>query len=105
MLLSQDRRGHQQGHLPAIEHGLEGRTQGHLCFAVPDITTDQAIHRLGRLHIRLDVVNRLELVRGFQVGKAALQLTLPLTIRRVGETGRRLPVAIQFQQLLGDLGD
>ena len=46
MLLGQDRRRHQHGHLLAGVDGLEGRADGDLGLAVADVAADQAVHRL-----------------------------------------------------------
>ena len=62
VLLGQDRRRHQHGHLLAGVDGLEGRPDGDLGLAVADVAADQAIHRLALGHVVLDRLDGRELV-------------------------------------------
>ena len=54
MLESQHRRRHQHGGLLAVGSGLEGGAHGNLGLAEAHIAADEAVHRLGALHIDLD---------------------------------------------------
>ena len=62
VLIGQHRRGHENGHLLAVDGGLEGGPDGHLGLAEADVAADQAVHGLGALHVGLDVLRGLELV-------------------------------------------
>ena len=53
MLLRQDGRRHQDGHLFAVQDRLEGGAQGHLGLAIAHVAADEAVHRLRSLHIFL----------------------------------------------------
>ena len=81
VLLGQQRRRDQHRDLLAVHHGLERRADGDLGLAVPDVAADQAVHRLGLLHVALDLVDRGQLVAGLVERERVLQLALP---RRVG---------------------
>ena len=57
MLLGEDRRRDEHQDLLAVLGGLEGGAQGDLGLAVADVAADQAVHRVRRLHVVLDVVD------------------------------------------------
>ena len=69
------------GDLLAIHHGLKGGTQGHLCLAKANISANKTVHRFTALHIQLDLIDGLLLIRGFRKGKGVLKLLLPLIVR------------------------
>ena len=81
MLLCQHCCRRQHRHLLAVKHSLKGSTQGHLSFAIADITAKQAFHRLQLFHISLDFGNRLQLVRCFLIRKGCFKVLLQLTVR------------------------
>ncbi len=74
--------GDQDGHLLAVLDGLEGGPDGHLGLAEADVAADQAVHGGVRLHVRLDVLDGLELVGRLVVGERLLHLVLPRRVRR-----------------------
>jgi hypothetical protein len=45
VLLHEQRRGHEHGHLLAVLHGLERGAYGDLGLAVADVAADDAVHR------------------------------------------------------------
>ena len=94
MLLCQHCRRCQYSHLLTVKHSLKGSTQGHLCFAVADITAEQTFHRLRLFHISLDFGNRLQLVRCFLIRKGCFKVLLQLTVRRKGMARHNLPLRI-----------
>ena len=57
MLLRQNCRRHQIGHLLAVLYCLKGCTDRDLCLAVAHITADEAVHDLPALHVFLGGVN------------------------------------------------
>ena len=83
VLLGEDRRRHQEQHLLAVGGRLEGGAQRDLRLAVADVAADQPVHRLRRLHVRLGLLDRLELVVGLAIRERALELELPVGV--VGE--------------------
>ena len=102
VLGSQQRRGHEHGHLLAVLYGLERRPHGHLGLADPHVPADEPVHRDGRFHVRLDVDDRLQLVGRLFKGKGLLHLRLP---RRVGAervAGGGGPSLVKNDQLVGD---
>ncbi len=102
MLLSQNCCGAQHHHLAARIHTLEGRTQRHLGLAKAHVAAEQAIHRLCRLHISLNVGNGIELVVRRLVGEALLHLNLLRRIGRACNTRYRRAASIQIHQVKGE---
>ena len=51
-------------HLLAVLHGLERGPQRDLGLAEPDVAADEAVHRDGRLHVLLDLLDRARADRG-----------------------------------------
>ena len=103
MLLHQQRRGHQHGDLLAVLHRLERRAHRDLGLAVADVAADEPVHRDRLLHVRLDLVDAGELVRGLVVGEGVLELALPRRVRAEGVARRGLPGRVEPDQLAGDL--
>ena len=85
VLVGEDRRRREQRHLLAVEHGLEGGAHGDLGLAVADVAAEQAVHRLRRLHVALDVGDRLRLVGRLVVLERVLELLLPRRVLGEGE--------------------
>ena len=101
VLLGEERRRHEHGDLLALHHGLERRAHGDLGLAEPDVAADEPIHRLGQLHVGLDLVDRRDLVGRLLVGERVLELVLP---RRVGTervTGHRQTHGVEAHELAG----
>ena len=82
VLLGQNRRRHQHRHLLAALHRLERRAHRDLGLAVPDVADQQPVHGPRPLHVLLDLLGGLSLVRRVLVEEARLQLALPLGIGR-----------------------
>ena len=57
VLLHQQRRRHQHGHLLAVLDRLERGAHGDLGLAVADVAADQPVHRDVALHVGLDLVD------------------------------------------------
>ncbi len=81
VLLSQDRRGHQQRHLLARGNRLECGSYRDLRLAITDVPAHEAVHGNGLLHVVLDLVYRAQLVGRLFVGKGVLELALPRRVR------------------------
>ena len=103
VLLGQDGRRHQHGHLFAVENRFKGRPDRHFGLAIADIATDQAVHRTRRFHVLLDRFNGLELVKRLFVGEAGLHLLLPEIIWAVHMTSHHFPLGIEGQQIVGNV--
>ena len=78
VLLSQHSRRGDDHSLFAARHRFEGRTDGDFSFPKADIAANQAIHRARRLHVRLGIPDRLELIRRLSEMKRTLELLLPV---------------------------
>ena len=103
VLLGEDRRRHQHQHLLALVGGLERGPQGHLGLAVADISADQPVHRPRRLHVRLDQLDRLALVRRLGEREALLELPLPVGVDPERVPRAALSLGVQAQQLARQL--
>ena len=103
MLLGQHRGRRQHGCLLAVQHALHHGTEGYLRFSESHVAAQQTVHGQGFFHIRLDFRNAPELVIGFRVLKALLELRLPLAVRGKGKALCLLPGGIQSGQLLGNV--
>ena len=103
VLLDQKRGRHQDRHLLAVLHGLEGGPDRDLGLAVSDVAADQPVHRHDLLHVPLDLFDGRQLVGGLDETESVLQLALPSGVRREGMTAGRLPGGVELDQLGGDL--
>ncbi len=101
VLRGQHRRRCQDGHLLALGHGLERRSHGDLGLAEADVADEQAVHRLRRLHVALDLLHRALLVRREVVREGGLELGLPRGVRSERVSSRRPAAGVELEQLLG----
>ena len=99
VLLGQNGCGAEHHDLTAGVHALKRRAQGNLGLAETHVAAQQAVHRLGRLHVGLDVGDSLQLVTRLVVGEALLHLDLLGRIGRTGDTGNRRAACIQVDQV------
>ena len=74
--------------LPSSDR-LERGAHRDLGLAVADVAAEEAVHRLGRLHVALDVGDRLGLVRRLDVLERVLELLLPRRVSSRRRTRRR----------------
>ena len=103
-VLGGEQRGrHQHRHLLAVLDGLERGPHGHLGLAEPDVPAHEAVHGHGRLHVRLYVDDRLQLVGRLLVGEGLLHLGLPGRVGAEGVARGGGPLLVEGHQLLGDL--
>ena len=105
MLLGQNGCRGEHCHLLTGGDGLEDRADGDFGFAEAHITADQAVHRLGLLHVPFDIGNRLDLIRRGLVGEGVLEFVLPGAIHREGEARSLVPFGVELDQIEGDLAD
>ena len=103
MLLGEQGRRHEDRGLLAVLDRLEDGAHRDLGLAEADVAADEAVHRGGPLHVRLDVVDRLELVGGLDVGERLLELDLPGGVGREGVAGLAEAALVEHDELLGDL--
>ena len=101
VLLREHGGGCQQRDLLATHGRLERGAQRELGLAKPDVPAQQSVHRPVRLHVRLDLGERGDLVRRLFIRKGRLELLLPCGVRREGDAGPRLAHGVDLQQVLG----
>ena len=103
VLLCEQRRRDEHRDLLPVEHRLEGRSDRDLGLAETDVAADQPVHRDRLLHVRLDVVDRGELILRFDVRERVFQLALPRLVGREGEAFRRRARGVQLDELAGHI--
>ena len=103
MLLGQNGRRYQNGHLFAVQNALHRGAEGDLGLAEADVAAEQTLHRGGGFHIPLDLGDAAELVVGLGVGEALFKLLLPRRIRRKGEAGQALARGIELNESFGKI--
>ncbi len=101
VLLGQQRGGDQHRHLLAVLHRLHRRPHRHLGLAEADVAEHQPVHRLGGLHVRLDVGDGGELVGGLLIRERRLELCLPRGVGQEGVPAGTGPAAMEVDHLLG----
>ena len=105
MLLSQQGRGNQDGHLPVGLDRLKGGTHRDLGFAVSHISTDQAVHGFWGFHIPSYFFNGSQLVRRFFIFKARFEFLNQKRILLVRAPSGDFPIGIEFNEFLGHILD
>ena len=101
VLVGEDRGRREHGDLLAVQDGLEGRAHRDLGLAVTDVAAEEPVHRLVRLHVALDVGDRLRLVGGLDVLEGVFELLLPGGVLGEGEAGREPAARVELQKLVG----
>ena len=81
VLLREHGGGHENGHLAAIGHRLEGGAQGDLGLAVAHVARHQPVHGPLALHVGLDFLDGAELVGRLLEAEGRLELALPGRVR------------------------
>ena len=99
----EDRRRHQDHHLLGVGERLLGRADRDLGLAVADVSADQPIHRPLRFHVRLDRLDRLELVGGLAERERPLEPELPLAVGGELMAAAGLTLGVEVDQLAGHL--
>ncbi len=103
MLLRQDGGGREDGDLAARLRGLEGGPEGDFGLAESHVAADQPVHRAAALHVGLGLVDRAQLVGGFDERERGLELLLPGRVRREGEAGLGLALGLDREELGGQV--
>jgi len=103
MLLGKYRRRNEIHHLLILLHCLKCRTDRNLCLAVSHISTDQAIHDLGALHIFFRRLNCKQLILRLLKRKHLLKFSLPYGILSIDKSMFFLSCRIQFDKILCNL--
>ena len=101
VLVGEDRRRRQHRDLLSVEDGLEGRAHADLRLAVPDVAAQQPVHGFFRLHVALDVGDRLRLVGRLDVLEGVLELLLPGRVLGEREPLGEAAPRVELQELVG----
>ena len=103
MLTCQKRRRHEHRHLIACLYSDECRTHCHFGLAKAYITTNQAVHRLGLLHIINDGVNSGSLVNGLFKGELTGEQLILRHIHPKADTCFGITPCLYIEQFGGDI--
>ena len=104
MLPRQDGGWHQNSGLLAVQDALHNGPEGHLGLAVAHVAAEQPVHGPGQLHVLFDLGNAAQLVVGLAVLKLLLKLLHPGRVRGKGEARLPLPLGIELDESLGQVG-
>ena len=102
VLLREQRGRNEHGGLHAVLYGLEDGPDGDFGLAVADIAADETIHRRRCLHVRLHVLDRLQLIRRLHIGEQLLHLPLPRRVLPERMAGRSDARLVEDDELLRD---
>lgn len=107
MLLRENGRRHQDGHLLAVLDGLERGTHGDLGLAVADVADDDAVHRDRTFHVGLDLGDDGQLIDRLGEVEGVFHLLLPRGgVGPEGVTrGGSMTCGVELYQLTGDLAN
>ena len=105
VLLGQDRRGNENRHLLPVERGPKRRPHRHLGLAESRVAADQAIHRFAAVHVDMDLLDGLRLVRRLLVLEGGTKLVVDSIGGGKGLPAHHLPGGVDGNQLLGHLTD
>ena len=83
---------------------MNAATDRQLRFAETDVAAQQPVHRPGRVHVALDVVDRRELVGRFLVRERGVEFALPFGIRRECDSRPGIAGRLQLDHLGGQVG-
>ncbi len=100
VLLGEDRGRHQDRHLFAVHHGLEGGAHRELGLPKADVAAQQPVHRTRVLHVRLDLLHHADLVRRLVVRERLLELLLPRPVLGKGMALDELPFGVEIEQVV-----
>ena len=84
-----------------IRNGLEGGPDGYFRLAETYVSTNQAVHGTGILHILLHRLGGPLLIRSILIHEGRFQLFLQVSIGRKGKTRGSAALGIQLDQFLG----
>ena len=103
MLLGEDRRRAEHEHLAAVDGDREGGPHGDLGLAEADVAADEPVHRLRRLEVLLDGLDRALLVVGLAVRERRLEALEPVAREVDGHPLGALALRVELQQLAREL--
>ena len=105
VLKRQNGGGHQQGALLPLGNAFKRCPQRHLGLAEAHIAAQQPVHRDGTLHIGFDFINAAQLIFRFGIFEVPFKVVLPFLIGAERIARRRHPLAIQGDELAGNVLD
>ena len=94
MLLCQDGGGNQHGHLTMILDRLKRRPHRHFGFSIPHVAAHQPIHGFRKGEVLENILNGLQLIRGFFVIKGRVEFMRQRRVRLIGASGDKFPVGV-----------
>ena len=105
MLQGEDGGGHQHRNLLSVARRLESGPHRHFGLAEAHVAADQPIHGMDAFHIGLDRFGGCCLVGRIFEQEGRFQLLLHIVVRRKGKAARLLTLAVEFDEVFGDILD
>ena len=78
VLFGQNGSRDEYGNLPAVVDALECRPHGDFGLAIADVAADQTVHRTSPFHVGLEVIDGVQLIRGFDIWKRRAEFLLQM---------------------------
>ena len=103
VLLGEDRRRREHQRLLAVDRDREGRANRDLGLAEADVAADEPVHRVRRLEVLLDRLDRALLILRLAVRELGLEPLEPLVVERVRGARRLLALCVEADQLAREL--
>src|SRR5579883_1008419 len=86
-----------------VKYRLHRRAHGYFGLAVSDVTANEAIHRMDRLHIALDLFRRTSLIWSILIQEGRLHFTLYDVIETKGKPLGLSSLRIELDKIAGDI--
>ena len=103
MLLGENRRRAEDERLLPVDRHGEGCAHSDLGLAEADVAADEPIHRVRRLEILLDSLDRARLILGLAVREGRSRAAQPVVGEIERDARRTLPLGVEREQLAGEL--
>ena len=89
----------------SVHDALKYRAKSNLRFSESDVAAQESVHRLFRLHVFLDVLDRIQLVFRLLIGEIVFKLRLPYCVRGKSISIDGLSLRIEFNEVKSELLD
>ncbi len=103
VLLGEDGRRREHQRLLAVDRDRERCANRDLGLAEADVAADEPVHRVRRLEVLLDGLDRALLILRLAVRELGLEPLEPLVVERVRGAGRLLPLCVEADQVAREL--
>ena len=105
MLLDKDGGRRKKHRLFSVHDALKYRAKSNLRFSESDIAAQESVHGLFRLHVSLDVLDRIQLIFRLLIGEIVFKLRLPYCVRGKSISIDGLSFRIELDEVKSELLD